>query len=531
MTVLDALLAFAAAAIVSLLVVPLTARVSLRLGAVDEPDGRRKDQLRAVPLGGGLAVAAATLAGILLALAASGPEGVPLSAVYTSTVLPSAVVLLIVGVIDDTIGLTGIYKLIGQVLAASLLAAAGFQFENISLFGWSVPLGAFGIPFSIFFCLGAMNAFNLIDGADGLAASIGAVVCATLGVIASFQGAAIAALASFALSGALVGFLRYNAPPARVYLGDTGSMLIGWLVAAVSIRSSIKQQAAVALAVPVAICAIPILDAVAALVRRITTGQSVFTADRGHIHHALLLRGWSVGQTAAMAAGLTAITCAGAMASYFSGQELFAHAAVVAVVLALAAARIFGHAELALIRSHLSQFSRGALRRVRHTPEDAGAMEGQAIQLQGRREWNRLWTALREAAAVHGIVSLKLNINIPHLHESFFASWKSSDAGGGEDSAWRIALPLTYGERLIGRLLIAGRASEDHLAAMQDVLDFLEPMETELSRLVDEAEAELAASRAGAVARQPAAATASVTSVESLRSGVGASDLQSVTNG
>jgi UDP-GlcNAc:undecaprenyl-phosphate GlcNAc-1-phosphate transferase len=409
-------------------------------------------------------------------------------------------VLAVVGLIDDTIGLTGIYKLIGQVLAASLLAAAGFHFESISLLGWSIPLGDFGIPFSIFFCLGAINAFNLIDGADGLAASIGAVVCLTLGVVAAFQGAVMAALASFALSGALVGFLRYNAPPARVYLGDTGSMLIGWLVAAVAIRSSIKEQAAVALAVPVAICAIPILDAAAALIRRITTGQSVFAADRGHLHHALLLRGWSVGQTAAVAAGLTAVTCAGAVASYFTGREVFALISLTGVVLTLAAARVFGHAELALLASHFQLLGRGALRRFRPPIADEQSSTDQVVQLQGRRQWNLIWAALREASVTHRLVSVRLNINIPHLHESFYASWKSSDSTIDED-AWRIALPLQYDGRSIGRLLIAGRPGADHLFAMQRALDFLEPIEAQMARLVEEAEADVVEARSGIAVR------------------------------
>jgi UDP-GlcNAc:undecaprenyl-phosphate GlcNAc-1-phosphate transferase len=286
------------------------------------------------------------------------------------------------------------------------------------------------------------------------------------------------------MSGALVGFLRYNAPPARIYLGDTGSMLIGWVVAAVAIRSSIKEQAAVALAVPLAICAIPILDALAALVRRITTGQSVFTADRGHLHHALMLRGWTVGQTAALAAGLTAITCLGAIVSYFTRIDAFALLSLGGVVLALAASRIFGHSELALLATHIRSLGRGALGRVR--PAGTASSADHVVQLQGRRQWNLIWSALREAAAVHDLVSVRLNINIPHLHESFYASWKAS-GGVAEDNVWRIAMPLHVAGRPVGRLLIAGRAGKDNLAAIQQALDYLEPIEAEMTRLVEDA--------------------------------------------
>ncbi|HYO25707.1 MAG TPA: MraY family glycosyltransferase [Lacipirellulaceae bacterium] len=470
---------------------PLIARLCAYAGAVDAPDGRRKAQKAAVPLGGGIAVGAAALGGVVLALGIASPGNIPTSQGYLNAALPSALVLVLVGLIDDTIGLTGIYKLIGQFLSASLLAAAGFQFESISVMGYTAPLGALGTPFSIFFCLGAINAFNLIDGADGLASSIGAVVCLTLGIIVGLQGSVVASLASFATAGALVGFLRFNAPPARVYLGDTGSMLIGWLVAAVAIRCSIKEQTAVALVVPLAICAIPILDAAAAMVRRITTGQSVFTADRGHLHHALLLRGWSVGQTASLAAGLTAITCAGATASFLTQNEFYAIASIAGVVVTLVAARIFGHAEVALVRGHARIFAGRVLRRVLPQGQSPKAPLVQSVQVQGRREWSILWDAVREAAVTHNLASVRLNVNIPHLHESFFANWSAPNAGERE-SSWRMALPLTYGDRSVGRLLLTGHGSERNLAQMQQMLEYLEPMEAEIARILEESQADRA---------------------------------------
>jgi UDP-GlcNAc:undecaprenyl-phosphate GlcNAc-1-phosphate transferase len=497
-----AVAAFCIACLACLALTPLVVRLAHRVGAVDRPDGRRKNQAEAVPLGGGLAVALAAGIALVLAYFFAAPPRASLGPSMAGGALASAILLVVVGLLDDTIGLTGIYKLIGQMMAASLLVAGGFRFETISLGGWSLPLGDFGIPFSLFFCLGAINAFNLIDGADALASSIGAVVCTTLGIIAAMQGATTAALTSFAVSGALVGFLRYNAPPARVYLGDTGSMLIGWVVAAVAIRSSIKEQAAVALTVPVAICAIPILDAAAALIRRITTGQSVFTADRGHLHHALLLRGWSVGQTAALAAGLTAVTCAGAIISYFTNQELFAIVAAGGVVLTLAMARVFGHAEAALIASHLRAMGRGAWRRVLPATAQQENHADHAVQIQGRRQWSVLWTALREAAPVYNLVGLKLNVSIPHLHESFFASWRASESTA-ESAVWRMALPLTCADRNVGRLVVEGKsAGAQCLAEMQQVLDFLEPLEAEISRIVDDVEQPAACSGESTLRRE-----------------------------
>ena len=393
--------------------------------------------------------------------------------------------LLVVGIVDDVLTLTGIYKLIGQVLAVSVLVAAGSKFESLSLFAWSIPLGDFSIPFTMFFCLGAINAFNLIDGADGLASSIGAIVCLTLGIITGSRGDVLAALVCFSLAGALVGFLRYNFPPASVYLGDTGSMLIGLVVAAVAVDCSIKQQAAFALAVPLAICAIPILDAGAALVRRVTTGQSVFAADRGHLHHALLLRGWSVGKTVAFIAALSSLTSAGALASYFSDNDLFALLVSGGVVGMLAVARIFGHAEAALIASHSRSLMRGIVpRRVRGT----NAPEAEhAVQLQGTRKWQKVWTALREAAPNYNVAGLTLHVSIPHLHESFYANWKRNEAPAADD-AWRIVFPLVLDDRPIGKLsVLGGAADRQALADMQQLLEFLETLDDEIAQIMADA--------------------------------------------
>jgi UDP-GlcNAc:undecaprenyl-phosphate GlcNAc-1-phosphate transferase len=477
---LEAAAAFLTAWIGSIVLTPFVARLAMRLGAIDAPDGRRKSQLHPVPRGGGVAVTMATVLAMVVAsfftpLAFGNPSA------WLERGLPLAIaVLLVVGIMDDILTLTGIYKLIGQVLAVSVLVAAGAQFDQISIFGFLIPLGDFRIPFTMFFCLGAINAFNLIDGADGLASSIGAIVCTTLGIITASRGDAMAAIACFALAGALVGFLRYNAPPARIYLGDTGSMLIGLVVAAVAIECSIKQQAAFVLSVPIAICAVPILDAGAALVRRVTTGQSVFTADRGHLHHALLLRGWSVAKTVAFISGLASLTSGAALLSYFTNNDFYALAVTAGVFVTLAAARVFGHTEARLVASRLRSLLRHAvLRGVRRAEPESES----SVQLQGTRKWQQVWAALREAAPIYNVSGLTLQINIPQLHESFYATWKRNEAAASED-VWRMTVPLMLNERPIGKLILAGSPGGQHaLLDMQQVLDYLESLDSEIAQV------------------------------------------------
>lgn len=480
-TPLEAAATFAIAWFAAVVLTPMVAQLAIRLGAVDAPDGRRKSQSVAVPRGGGVAVAVATVVALVVAALWTPFDERASSAWLVRGLPPSITVLLIVGVIDDFFSLTGIYKLIGQVLAVSVLVAAGAQFDQISVFGLLIPLGDFGIPFTMFFCLGAINAFNLIDGADGLASSIGAIVATTLGVITAAQGHTAASIACFALAGGLVGFLRFNSPPAQIYLGDTGSMLIGLMVAAVAIECSIKQQAAFVLSVPIAICAIPILDAGAALVRRVTTGQSVFAADRGHLHHALLLRGWSVEQTVTFISALATLTSVAALVSFFTNNDAYALVATAGVFLSLAGSRMFGHTEVRLIASRL----RGLLRRMvwRRRRQAAPAIES-ALQFQGTREWQNLWSALRETLPLYNVAGITLQISIPQIHESFFATWKGSESPA-DDDPWRLAVPLLLDGQPVGRLSVVGcHRSEDPLDDLQRLIDYLDSLEGEIAHIV-----------------------------------------------
>jgi hypothetical protein len=197
-----------------------------------------------------------------------------------------------------------------------------------------------------------------------------------------------------------------------------------------------------------------------------------------------MLRGWSVGQTAAVAAGLTAITCAGAIASYFTNHEFYALVAASGVIVALVWARVFGHAEVSLLKTHVWSL----VRRLRPRGLTVPLPTDHSIQLQGRRQWSVLWDALREAASVHQLCSIKLNVNIPHLHESFYAAWRASEEPA-EDSGWRMAIPLTYGGRPVGRLSLVGLAGGESRAEMKGFLDFLEPIEGDVARIIEEVEA------------------------------------------
>lgn len=483
MTKLQIAVLMVVAAFTSMVLTKIIASLFKRWQLTDSPDGDRKLQSESIPLGGGIAVACT----LVLIVSSSAMLGIFAWSsdwiTFLAGLLPAATVLVLIGLVDDFIGLTGIYKLIGQFLAATLLAVGGAQFETISLAGLQFELGDLAIPFAIFFSLGAINSFNLIDGSDAFASSVGAIVCLTMGLISLGQGNVPAMVMSFTLSGALIGFLRYNAPPAKVYLGDTGSMLIGLLVAYVSITCSVKEQAVVAIAVPIALCALPILDASAALLRRVLTGQSVFAADRGHFHHSLLLRGLSAAQAAIIASFLTTITCAGALLSYWTNQEIWAVLTVCLVFVALASFRIFGHSELRLLLHHAAKRVKGMGKRAKTSEVDDHTHHW--IQIQGNRAWQELWESLCEQAPHHDVHGMKFTINIPSLHEHFFASWESVLANG-KQPAWSISAPLVFHGRAIGKIEAKGRDSEGNsLLVMQDTLDFFASLDGEIARVIE----------------------------------------------
>lgn len=261
---------------------PLIRDLAVRFDFVDRPDGQRKIQANPVSLGGGISLLIVTPLVVWLMGMWWGPD------LWHTTLVPASliglvvavVVLGIVGVLDDGRGLRGSYKLLWQVLAACLVMGAGFSIPSVQLFGVRIPLGILGSAFTVVWLLGAINSFNLIDGVDGLAGSVGVIFSISLGCMALMTDQYLDAIIAFSLAGALLGFLRYNFAPASIYLGDTGSMFIGLVLGTIALRCSMKQAATLAFAAPLAIWSIPMFDSMAAVLRRKLTGRSIYATGR-----------------------------------------------------------------------------------------------------------------------------------------------------------------------------------------------------------------------------------------------------------
>jgi len=472
------MVAAAMAFVATLLCTCVVRRYAPRYGLVDKPDGRRKMHHRTTPLGGGLAVFLGALAATFAAAWLDQPTYATLLASLRALkgLGAAAAIIVIVGLLDDRFGLRGRQKLAGQLLAAASLVAGGLTIRHFTLFDCEFELGIFAIPFTMFWLLGAINAINLIDGSDGLATSVGLVQTVAIAALALvFQNHAVVLIAAI-LAGALAGFLPYNYPPATIFLGDAGSMLIGLVVGALSILGTLKSTGTAILAAPLAICAIPLFDSIAAIVRRKLTGRSIYNTDRAHLHHCLQERLGSNRKVLCVVAVACGLTSLSALASVYWKNDSIAIASTIAVLSVFVFTGLFGRAEAAL----LCGFARRALNSLfRRFQGERPAGTETTIRLQGSRSWELLWTTLLESVDKLSLSALHLDVNLPALREGFHASWESPRALE-PDYGWRMEFPLMVSGQRAGRLTVVGEQSGT--AACEDLeklIDLLSPFETQ----------------------------------------------------
>ena len=293
-----AALAAVVAGLVTNLVMPLALWLARAFSVLDRPDGERKRHAAAVPRLGGVAVAAGLAFGAVVPLAfhwerwrAVVPRGE-----LVAFVLALAIVFL-VGLVDDLHGLGPLKKLAGETVAAILLVQAGwsFSFFWLPVFG-QIHFGAFGGLISVLWLVGVTNAVNLLDGLDGLAAGIVAIIAGSLATYSIWVGNAGSVALLAAMTGACLGFLRHNWEPARIFLGDSGSLVLGFLLAAISLHATFKAEATVAILLPLLALGLPVVDTLLVMAVRFleASGRSLparfrrmVEGDRQHLHHLL----------------------------------------------------------------------------------------------------------------------------------------------------------------------------------------------------------------------------------------------------
>ena len=350
----------------SLIMTPVIRNFALRLGAVDEPGGR-KIHLIAVPRLGGVSVVVAVCMTVLAAHGLEGAfQGFVLDIEAWMPVFVGASIVFLVGFWDDLRPLPAWVKFIFQAAAACLAMWLGVRIE--SLFGGPSSLGVFAIPLTFLWIVGLTNAFNLIDGLDGLAAGLGFIAAGTSATIFFMGGGASEGLLLLILAGALAGFLVYNFHPASIFLGDSGSQVIGYVLAVTAITGSQKGATALPVIIPLLVFGLPIVDTLLSIARRafrnpgpsprrhatmrerMRSAKHIFKGDRDHVHHRLLAMGFSHRSAVLMlygfAAGLSSLALIAVAAEYRNASAIL----LAVIIVAYISVRRLGYEEVAMLR-------------------------------------------------------------------------------------------------------------------------------------------------------------------------------------
>jgi UDP-GlcNAc:undecaprenyl-phosphate GlcNAc-1-phosphate transferase len=337
------LLIFAVAFMGCVLATPVVTRIALRAGAIDRPDHFRRIHTGATPRLGGLGLGFGILVGVVLVGLGGYLDSWPGFTDWWSrqrSVLGAAVMVLSIGFVDDTRALGPRIKLLGQALAGVVLYLGGIRIEGFDILGLTIELGqpSFTVALpghtldlalpslivTLFWFLGCMNIWNLIDGMDGLASGVGLLVSATLALVAIHnQNLGVAIMAS-ALAGSLAGFLLYNWHPACIFLGDSGSLLIGLLIGVIGVQGSFKGPSAISILFPILAMGLPISDTAMAIFRRWVRNLPLSSADRRHVHHLLMGLGLNPRQAALLLYSFSGFLCGAVLLGVALKNEVLA---------------------------------------------------------------------------------------------------------------------------------------------------------------------------------------------------------------
>ncbi len=299
------------AALVAFTFTPSVSVLAYRIGAIDVPKDNRRMHKQPIPRIGGLAIFAGFIVASLVFCKLT-PELI--------TIYVGGLIIVAVGVIDDAIGINAWLKLAAQIGVAFVAVWQGVVIEHISLFGKYIHFGMWSIPITVIWIVGLTNAINLIDGLDGLSCGVSAISSVSLLVVMLLQKPIDTqmAMVTAAVVGSCIGFLPFNFNPAKIFMGDTGALFLGYTMAIISVSGVFKVHTVISFAIPMAIFALPLFDTTFAFARRIIHGKNPFSPDRGHIHHRLIDLGFSQKQSVCILYAICAIL--GTSAVMFSGE-------------------------------------------------------------------------------------------------------------------------------------------------------------------------------------------------------------------
>lgn len=460
-------IAFGAALAASWGLTHLASSAGRHFRILDFPDKERKLHARATPRTGGLAVCLTLLCGAALLASLGTPWLVPAASPRTGWLCVSTGLLCLLGLWDDKWGMRARTKLFWQVLAILPFVLLGRSSSTVSLFGIPLDSAAVTVPLILFWLVSCTNFVNLMDGLDGLAGSVGAIIALTVACLAGWNQQTEVSLLASVLAGALSGFLLHNWPPARIFLGDCGSLPLGFLVGALSLESAAKKAAGMTLAVPLALLCIPMFDTSMAILRRKLNGRQIGQGDRAHIHHCLRDRGLSPTQTLLAIGGLCVVTAAAALASTVLANDLIAVGTGAVLLVFLISGRVFGFDETILLARHVQAVGSLLLAAPRALRARLLVIRLESQITSGQSElWSRIVDRARQLPSVElefVCEQPERGITLAHL------AWCSTPRPAGDAQSWwqvSYAIPRGDGVRARaearGTLAGAGHAHPDH---------------------------------------------------------------------
>lgn len=388
------LVAFLVAFVVAVVATFVARSAARSWGIVDRPDGFRKMHSRATPRLGGVAIFigfVAPVAALYFVYRNAVSEMLYQRPLLLAGLLGGGAVALGMGVVDDVRNLPARWKLLLQVVAACIAFAAGIAIRSVSNpFGEPIVLGLLSLPFTVFWFVACMNAINLLDGLDGLAAGISLFATATMFLVALIFQNTFSMLLLSSLGGATLGFLLFNFHPARIFLGDSGSMFLGFMVGGLALLGSQKAGAAVALFIPIVALGLPILDTSLAIARRWARRLPLSAADRQHIHHVLLSWGLTQRQVVVMLY-VTCIILGGAALVVAAGHDEMILLVLGALgIIAFVSIRVLGGLRVSDLWSRFS----GELRRRHQSAEARTSVQKAIARMRTAASPGAVWEAL-----------------------------------------------------------------------------------------------------------------------------------------
>ena len=438
--------------LLALFLTPLVRNTFRRWGLVDRPDSAHRLHERPVPNGGGVAVALAYVLSyaVLLSLPLRAGIAVEGGLPLTWRLLPSAIVVLAVGFLDDILGLRPWQKLLGQVAAAAGAFWAGVHLSSLA--GHHIGIG-WSLLLTIGWLIFCTNALNLIDGIDGLATGLGIFAAATTFLAALLQSNVPLALATAPLVGALLGFLRYNFNPATIFLGDSGSLFLGFLLGCYGVLWSQKSATILGMTAPLLVLFIPLLDTALVIVRRFLRRQPLFTGDRSHIHHRLLELGFTPRR---VALSLYAACVVGAVCSIAIVQGRFSAIVIVFFgLLVFIGVWCLGYAEFGTA-AHM--FLEGAFRR--HLNARI-ALHGFEERLAAAETPQDCWAIIQQAAPDFGLQGIGMSVG----------GYAFSECDGFQfGRCWTLKIPLSDVDHLELTHAFGGTVQTDICGPFADVV-------------------------------------------------------------